>query len=89
MYIRGESYLAAHRWAEAISEFQKILNHRGIVLNHPFGSLAHLQLGRAYSGSGDNVKAKICYEDFLKLWKDADARLLLLTTARAEYTRLH
>src|SRR6266576_6255952 len=53
VYVRGEAYLAAHKGNEAAAEFQKILDHRGIVLNEPIGALAHLQLGRAYALEGD------------------------------------
>jgi eukaryotic-like serine/threonine-protein kinase len=88
VYIRGEAYLAAHRWAEAAAEFRKILEHRGIVANHPFGALAHLQLARAYAAAGDKAKAKPCYEDFLNLWKDADSDIPLLKEAKAEYAKL-
>ena len=59
VYVRGEAYLAAHRGSEAAKEFQKILDHRGIVLNEPIGALAHLQLGRAYAMAGDTAKARI------------------------------
>ena len=72
VYVRGEAYLAAHRGSEAAAEFQKILNHRGIVLNEPISALAHLQLGRAYALQGDTAKARSAWEDFLTLWKDAD-----------------
>jgi eukaryotic-like serine/threonine-protein kinase len=88
VYLRGEAYLATHRWAEAAAEFRKILEHRGIVVNHPFGALAHLQLARAYAAAGDKAKAKPCYEDFLKLWKDADSDIPLLKEAKAEYAQL-
>ena len=88
VYVRGESYLAAHRWTEAVAEFQRILDHRGIVANHPFGALAHLQMGRAYAASGDVAKAKLCYKDFLNLWKDADLDVNLLSEAKAEYAKL-
>jgi tetratricopeptide (TPR) repeat protein len=64
-YIRGESYLAAGRGQEAAVEFQKVLNHCGIVFADPIGALAHLQLGRAYVASGDVAKAKNAYQDFL------------------------
>jgi len=87
-YIRGESYLAAGRGQEAAVEFQKVLNHRGIVFADPIGALAHLQLGRAYVASGDTAKAKNAYQDFLTLWKDADEDLPVLKQARAEYARL-
>lgn len=88
VYIRGEAYLAAQEWTKAAAEFQKILNHRGVAANHPFGALAHLQLGRAYSGAGDKAKARTCYEDFLNLWKDDAAGTPQRDTAKAEYARL-
>jgi tetratricopeptide (TPR) repeat protein len=87
-YIRGESYLAAGRGQEAAAEFQKVLNHRGIVMADPVGALARLQLGRAYVASGDIAKAKNTYEDFLTLWKDADEDIPVLKQARAEYATL-
>ena len=87
-YIRGEAYLAAGRGLEAAAEFQKVLNHRGIVLADPIGALVHLQLGRAYVVSGDKTKAKNAYKDFLKLWKEADANLPVLKQAKAEYAKL-
>ncbi|HEY7390104.1 MAG TPA: protein kinase [Bryobacteraceae bacterium] len=87
-YIRGESYLAAGRGQEAAVEFQKVLDHRGIVFADPIGALAHLQLGRAYAVSGEMAKAKNAYQDFLTLWKDADADLPVLKQARAEYAKL-
>ena len=87
-YIRGEAYLAAGRGPEAAAEFQKVLNHRGIVLADPIGALAHLQLGRAYVVSGDKTKAKNAYKDFLTLWKEADPDLPVLKQASAEYAKL-
>jgi len=88
VYVRGEAYLAAHQGNEAASEFQKILDHRGIVLNEPIGALAHLQLGRAYALQGDTAKSRVAYQDFLTLWKDADPDIPLLKQAKAEYTKL-
>jgi tetratricopeptide (TPR) repeat protein len=87
-YIRGEAFIAVHRFAEAAAEFQKIVDHRGIVGLDPIGALAHLQLGRAFALSGDKTKAKTSYEAFLRLWKDADAAVPIVKTARAEYGRL-
>jgi tetratricopeptide (TPR) repeat protein len=87
-YIRGEAYLVAGRGQEAAAEFQKVLNHRGIVLADPIGALAHLQLARAYTRLGDMTKAKSAYQDFLTLWKDADPDIPILTQAKAEYARL-
>ena len=88
VYVRGEAYLAAHRGSEAASEFQKILDHRGIVLNEPIGALAHLQIGRAYAMQGDTGKAKAAYQDFLTLWKDADPDIPILKQAKAEFAKL-
>ncbi|MGI8992449.1 MAG: protein kinase domain-containing protein, partial [Bryobacteraceae bacterium] len=88
VYVRGEAYLAAHQGAEAAAEFQKILDHRAIVAMDPIGALAHLQLGRAFSLSGDKTKAKTAYQDFLNLWKDADPDIPILKQAQTEYARL-
>jgi tetratricopeptide (TPR) repeat protein len=87
-YVRGEAYLAANRGSEAAAEFQKILDHRGIVLNDPIGALAHLQIGRAYAVQGDTAKARAAYQDFLALWKDADPDIPVLIFAKAEYAKL-
>ena len=87
-YVRGESYLSAHQGREAALEFQKIIDHRGIVVTHPIGALAHLQLGRAYALSGDNTKALVAYKDFLTLWKDADPDIPILKEAKAEFAKL-
>jgi serine/threonine protein kinase/tetratricopeptide (TPR) repeat protein len=88
IYVRGNAYLAAHQGAEAAAEFQKILDHRGIVVSDPIGALARLQLGRALVLSGDKTKAKAAYQDFLTLWKDADSGIPILQQAKAEYARL-
>ena len=88
VYVRGEAYLAAHQGAKAAAEFQKILDHRGIVVSDPIGALAHLQLGRALALSGDKTKAKTAYQDFLTLWKDADKNIPVLNQAKAEYAKL-
>jgi len=88
-YVRGIAYLAARRGREAAAEFQKILDHRGIVLSDPIGPLAHLQLGRAYALSGDKTRAKSAYQDFLTLWKDADPDIPILKQAQAERVNLN
>jgi tetratricopeptide (TPR) repeat protein len=88
IYVRGEAYLAAHQSKEAAAEFQKILDHRGIVQNDPIGALVHLQIGRAYAMQGDTAKARAAYQDFLTLWKDADPDTLILIAAKAEYAKL-
>jgi serine/threonine protein kinase/tetratricopeptide (TPR) repeat protein len=88
VYVRGQAYLGAHRGSEAAAEFQKIIDHRGIVLNEPIGALAHLQIGRAYAMQGDTAKAKAAYQDFLSLWKDADPDIPIFILAKAEYAKL-
>ena len=87
-YIRGLAYLAQKDGAAAAAEFEKYLDHPGIVQNFLLGSLAHLQLGRAYAISGDAVKAKAAYQDFFTLWKDADPDVPILKQAKAEYAKL-
>ena len=87
-YVRGQALMAARRYTEAAVEFQKILNHRGLVGMDPIGALAYLQLGRVHVLSNDTAKAKAAYQDFLTLWKDADSDLPLLRQAKAEYARL-
>ena len=87
-YLRGEAYLAAHQGGEAAAEFQKILDHRGIVGNSLIGALAHLQIGRAYAMQGDTARAKAAYEDFLTLWKDADPDIPIFIAAKSEYAKL-
>ena len=88
VYVRGEAYLVAHQGGEAAAEFQKILDHRGIVVNGPIGALAHLGLARADVLQGDIAKATAAYQDFLTLWKDADPNIPILIEAKAEYARL-
>jgi tetratricopeptide (TPR) repeat protein len=87
-YMRGEAYLAARQGAKAAVEFQKILDHRGIVGSDPIGALAQLQLGRAFAMAGDKTKAKTAYQEFLRLWKDADPDVPILKQAKAEYAGL-
>jgi eukaryotic-like serine/threonine-protein kinase len=87
-YVRGEALMAGHRYTEAAAEFQKILDHRGIVGADPIGVLAHLQLGRVFVLSRDKAKAQAAYQAFLALWKSADPDVPILKSARAEYARL-
>jgi len=98
VYVRGEAYLAARKGGEAAAEFQNILDHPGIVLNQPIAALAHLQLGRAYALEAQllkgadaetaRTKARAAYQDFLTLWKNADADVPILKQAKLEYARL-
>ena len=88
IYVRGLAYLAAHQPAQAVAEFQRIVDHRGVVLVDPLDALARLQLARALSLSGNTVKARSVYDDLFALWEDADDRIPLITEARAEHARL-
>jgi serine/threonine protein kinase/Tfp pilus assembly protein PilF len=88
VYLRGEAYLAARQGASAASEFQKILDHAGVVGNEAIGALAHLGLGRAYAEQGDTAKARAAYDDFFALWKNADPDVPILAQAKAEYAQL-
>ena len=88
VFLRGRAYLAAGDGAAAGIEFQKILDHRGLVLNHVTGALAHLYLGRArvlearslqgQAAEDARTKARAAYQDFLSLWKDADPDIPIL-----------
>jgi eukaryotic-like serine/threonine-protein kinase len=88
VYLRGEADLAAKQGSAAAAEFQKILDHPGVVLNEPIGALAHLGLGRAYVLAGDPARGKVAYQDFFAIWKDADADIPILRQAKAEYGKL-
>jgi len=88
VYIRGQAYLGTHQGKEAAAEFQKFLDHNGIVLNSPLGALARLGLARAYSLQGDKMRTLKAYQDFLTIWKDADSELPVLIAAKAEYAKL-
>jgi Tfp pilus assembly protein PilF len=86
--VRGEAYLAAHQGNEAAAEFQKILDHPGVVLNEPIGALAHLGLARAYVMQGDTAEARAAYQDFFTLWKDAEPDIPVLIAAKSEFAKL-
>jgi tetratricopeptide (TPR) repeat protein len=87
-YVRGQAYLEAGRGREAATEFQKVLDHRGIVLADPIAAIGHLQLGRGLALSGEMDRARSAYQDFLTLWKDADADIPVLKKAKVEYAKL-
>ena len=87
-YVRGMAYLALRKPADAAAEFRRILDHSGIVLEDPMGALARLQLARAWMMAGDVSRAKASYEDLLRVWKDADAGIPIISEARAEYAKL-
>jgi hypothetical protein len=80
--------LAAKQGPAAAAEFQKILDHPGVVQDEIIGALAHLGQGRAYVLSGDSSKARAAYQDFFTLWKDADPDVPILKQARTEYAKV-
>jgi serine/threonine protein kinase/tetratricopeptide (TPR) repeat protein len=88
VYVRGDAYLRAGDGVRAVTEFQKMIDHRGIVANLPLGALAHLQLGRAYKLAGDAGKAREAYAAFLVVWLQADSDIPILKQAKAEYAKL-
>jgi tetratricopeptide (TPR) repeat protein len=87
-YLRGEALMHMRRYADAAAEFEKILDHRGLVGADPIGALAHLQLGRAFAAAGDTSRAKAAYRQFLTLWKEAGADVPILKQAVKESVRL-
>ena len=99
MYLRGEAYLAAGQGSAAATEFQKIIDHSGIVWNCWTGALAHLGVARANAlesrtaqgadADAARVRALAAYNDFLTLWKDADPDIPILIAAKSEYAKLH
>jgi serine/threonine protein kinase len=88
IYFRGYAYVAAGQGQEAAKEFQRIIDHRGIVQNSPVGSLAYLGLARSRTASGDTPGARTAYQDFLAVWKDADPDVPILKEAEVEYAKL-
>ena len=87
-YLRGLAYLKLQQGQKAAAEFQKLIDHPGVVNNHVMGALAHLQLGRAQAMMGDDAAARKSYQDFLTLWKDADPDIPIYKEAQAEYAKL-
>ncbi len=98
VYVRGEAYLAAGQGSAAAAEFQKILDHNGIVWNCWTGALAHLGVARANAlqaktsegadADAARVRALAAYKDLLTLWKDADPDIPVLIAAKSEYAKL-
>ena len=86
--MRGEAYLVLQDGSRAAAEFQKFIDHRGLVGNFPWGALARLGLARAYALQDDKAKARAAYQDFLTLWKNADPGIPIVEQAKAEYAKL-
>jgi len=87
VYLRGEAYLGVGNGGLAAAEFQKILDHPGVIVNFPLSALSHLGLARARALSGDSAGARIAYQDFFVLWRDADTDIPVLKQAKAEYAK--
>ncbi len=88
VYVRGLAYLTSHQGAQAAAEFQKILDHPGVVVNEVIAPLAHLGIARARVLSGDMPGARKAYQDFLALWQHADPGIPILQQAKSEYAKL-
>jgi outer membrane protein assembly factor BamD (BamD/ComL family) len=88
VYEHGEAYLQAYNGAAAVAEFQKIIDHPGVLQNSPLAPLAKLGLARAYALSDDKDKSRTAYQDFLGLWRNADPDIPVLKEAKAEYAKL-
>jgi hypothetical protein len=98
VYVRAEAYLSAQQGASAAAEFQKILDHRGLLWNCATGALSRLGVARANAlqaktsqgadADAARVRALAAYKDFLTLWKDADPDIPILIAAKSEYARL-
>jgi tetratricopeptide (TPR) repeat protein len=89
VFVRGKAFLRGRQGAQAAADFQKIIDHRGIVVNLPIGALAHLNLGRAHALEGDTARARAAYQDFFALWKDAEPDIPVLIAAKSEYAKLN
>ena len=87
-YIRGQANLLLHQGAQAIAEFRKFSDHRGVTVNCPLGALAHLGLARAHAQTGDREESIAEYREVLTLWKDADPDIPIVKQAKAEYAKL-
>ncbi len=87
-YVRGLAYQQLHKPREAAAEFQRMLDHPGLLLADPVGPAARLQLARSLHDSGETTRAKAVYSEFLTLWKEADPDIPLLKQAKIEFARL-
>jgi hypothetical protein len=88
IYIRGQAFLKQGLGQQAAVEFQKILDHPGLLVNFPLGTLARLELGRARALGGDKGAAKAAYDEFLAQWKDGEADVPILKEAKSEWAKL-
>ena len=88
VYLRGQAFLRAGNAGQAAMQFEKILDHPGVIVNFPLMALAHLGIAEARVVAGDSSGARTAYQDFFALWKDANPEIPILQRARAEYARI-
>ena len=88
VYVRGHAYLMAGKAQEAVIEFQKLINHPGVMRNSPLRSLAYLGLARGYTLQGDASRSRAVYQDFLTRWQGADPDIPIYRQAKTEYSKL-
>jgi tetratricopeptide (TPR) repeat protein len=88
LYVRGNAYLKAGRGNDAVQAFQRLLDMKNVIVVDPLMPLAKVGIARAYVMTGDKPKARVAYQDFLALWKDADPEIPLLRQVKAEYAKL-
>ena len=88
VYVRGQAYVKEGQGQQAAAEFQKLLDHRGVLINCPLTAIARLQLARAHALESDTTKVRTAYYNFFALWKDADSDIPILKQAKAEYAKL-
>ncbi|MGH9538943.1 MAG: tetratricopeptide repeat protein, partial [Terriglobales bacterium] len=88
LYVRGNAYLKAGRGSEAVQAFQRLLDMKDVIAVDPLMPLAKVGIARAYVMAGDKAKARVAYQDFLGLWKDADPEIPMLREVKAEYAKL-
>jgi predicted Zn-dependent protease len=88
LYVRGNAYLKAGRGSDAVQAFQRLLDMKNVITVDPIMPLAKVGLARAYVLAGDQARARVAYQDFLGLWKDADPDVPVLREVKAEYAKL-
>ncbi len=88
LYVRGNAYLKAGRGSDAVQAFQRLLDMKNVITVDPIMPLAKVGLARAYVMAGDQARARVAYQDFLGLWKDADPDVPVLREVKAEYAKL-
>ncbi len=88
LYVRGNAYLKAGRGGDAVQAFQRLLDLKNVINIDPTVALARVGLARAYVMAGDKARARVAYQDFFALWKDADPDVPILRDVKAEYTKL-